>query len=100
MDRATLTVWGLLTAFLFLGLARPVLVWKCLGYIRKTRGLAVSLEKKPWWGQGRASGIVAGYHAGMDMFCAQKAEALPAGPSGLVSWHVSRIDLLCLFIVC
>lgn len=45
VDRATLTVWGLLIALLFLGPARPVLITKCLGYIRKTSGLAVSLEK-------------------------------------------------------
>lgn len=37
------TVWGLLTATLFLGLAS--LIRKCLGYSRKSSGLAESLEK-------------------------------------------------------
>lgn len=56
--------------------------------------------EKSWRGQGCASGIVAGHQAGMDVFCAQTAEAPPSGPSSLVSWHVSRTDLLLLSTGC
>jgi hypothetical protein len=45
VDRATVTVWGLLTASLFHGFARPVLIRRCLAYSRKSSGLTGTLQK-------------------------------------------------------